>query len=51
MLAEHLGTQRAADIYAAFVADLVKRFRDVADRRILCYTPADDSWECLRWRY
>lgn len=42
-LAEFLGTKQATEVYAAFVADLVERFRDVANQRFLCYAPAEDS--------
>lgn len=38
-LAAGLGAKRAAEIYSAFVADLVERFRRTADRRILCFAP------------
>ena len=40
-LAERLGAHAAADIYRAFLADLARRLRQCADRRVLCYTPAD----------
>lgn len=40
-LAAVLGEQRATELYASFVADLVARFRAFADRRILCYAPND----------
>lgn len=38
-LAAELGDGRAAEIYAAFVADLVARFRQTADTRTLCFSP------------
>lgn len=39
-LAVELGAGRAAAVYAAFIADLVERFRGNADRRVLCFAPA-----------
>jgi rSAM/selenodomain-associated transferase 1 len=42
-LSAELGAGRTAAIYAAFVADLVERFRDVAERRVLCFAPATDN--------
>ena len=39
-LAAAWGKQRAADLYAAFVADTLDQFRSTADRRWICYTPA-----------
>jgi rSAM/selenodomain-associated transferase 1 len=41
-LGRSLGDARAAELYAAFVADLAARFARVADRRVLAYAP-DDS--------
>ncbi len=38
-LAEAVGAEQAVEIYAAFVVDLVERFRRAADRRVLCFTP------------
>jgi len=38
-LAAEIGAERAADLYAAFVVDLVARFRDAGNRRFLCYAP------------
>ncbi|MFQ5733715.1 MAG: TIGR04282 family arsenosugar biosynthesis glycosyltransferase [Planctomycetaceae bacterium] len=38
-LAAGLGDQRAAELYAAFVGDLIDRFGAAADRRILAYAP------------
>jgi hypothetical protein len=38
-LAAEVGDERAAEIYAAFVADSVARFRQTADERILCFSP------------
>jgi uncharacterized protein len=40
-LAADVGDDAAASIYAAFVGDLLERFRDVGDRRIVGYAPAD----------
>lgn len=42
-LAETLGSERAAALYAAFTADLVARFRTAADRRFLCYAPDEET--------
>jgi hypothetical protein len=42
-LATALGDQRAAELYASFLADIVERFRTVGQRRFLCYTPSDQS--------
>lgn len=44
-LAEDLGPELAAEAYAAFVADLVERFRRTGERRVLCYTPAGQEAE------
>lgn len=44
-LARRLGGEDAAELYAAFIADLTDRFRAAADRRVLGYTPADESAE------
>lgn len=41
-LAAEIGDRLAADLYAAFVQDLIARFRDLPERRILAYTPDDD---------
>jgi len=50
-LADFLGPERAAGVYAAFVRDLVGRFGGTADRRVLCITPATDDaqtyFQCL----
>jgi uncharacterized protein len=40
-LAAALGPDAAATLYAAFTQDIVARFRHVAARRILAFTPAD----------
>jgi rSAM/selenodomain-associated transferase 1 len=40
-LAAELGEQRAAAIYAAFLSDLVGRFRRTGTQRFLCFTPDD----------
>lgn len=42
-LADELGPEWAAQIYAAFLADVVDRFRNAADRKILGYSPANDE--------
>jgi rSAM/selenodomain-associated transferase 1 len=39
-LAAALGPKLSAEFYSAFVADLTARFRAVAGRRVLCYSPA-----------
>ena len=41
-LADDVGPDHAARLYAAFITDIAERFRTFADRRFLCYTP-DDS--------
>ena len=41
-LAAEVGDRLAADLYAAFVQDLIARFRDLPERRILAYTPDDE---------
>lgn len=38
-LAAEVGTDHACRLYAAFLADLVSRFRETGDHRILAYTP------------
>jgi hypothetical protein len=38
-LAAELGNERAAKVYAAFIADIVARFRQTADGRYLCFSP------------
>ncbi len=40
--AAQVGHELAAQLYLAFLMDLVPRFRDVATRRVLAYTPNDD---------
>ena len=42
-LAADVGDRMAAEIYAAFTADVLERFAKTADRRFLCYAP--DSLE------
>ena len=42
-IAAELGGQRAAEIYAAFVADVVARFQLTADERYLCFAPSQDE--------
>jgi hypothetical protein len=47
-LAAKLGDERAAEIYAAFIADIVIRFRQTADERSLCFSPDSiSSRECF----
>lgn len=41
-LAADIGDDGAAELYAAFTADVVERFRDVADERYLWITPRDE---------
>lgn len=38
-LASALGPERATAVYAAFVSDIVSRFRRVADRRVIGFSP------------
>jgi len=38
-LAVDLGANPAAELYAAFQADLAVRFRELGSRRVLCFTP------------
>lgn len=38
-LAADLGANPAAELYAAFQADLVDRFREFGSRRVLCFSP------------
>ncbi|MEX2287574.1 MAG: hypothetical protein WD648_10830, partial [Planctomycetaceae bacterium] len=38
-LAKEIGNECAARLYEAFTADIVARFRQTAERRVLCYTP------------
>ncbi|HUG93895.1 MAG TPA: TIGR04282 family arsenosugar biosynthesis glycosyltransferase [Planctomycetaceae bacterium] len=40
-LAAEWGNERAAELYAAFVADTMDRFRTTGDRRFVGYTPDD----------
>ena len=42
-LAADWGADHAAELYSAFIDDLVDRFRQTADRRVLCYTPNDTA--------
>ncbi len=42
-LTAELGSQGAAEIYAAFIADLAARFRMTADKRALCFSPDTDA--------
>lgn len=42
-LAAEIGDVAAAELYAAFTADLVDRFRRLDARRVLCISPADDA--------
>ncbi|MBC7815343.1 MAG: TIGR04282 family arsenosugar biosynthesis glycosyltransferase [Planctomycetaceae bacterium] len=41
-LAAQVGNELASRLYRAFLMDLVPRFRDIAVRRVLAYTPNDD---------
>lgn len=41
-LAAEIGDRLAADLYAAFVQDLIARFHDLPERRVLAYSPNDD---------
>ena len=41
-LATAIGDRLAADLYAAFLADLIPRFQHVAARRVLAYAPDDE---------
>ncbi len=41
-LAAEIGDRLAADLYAAFLQDLMARFRNLPERRILAYTPDDE---------
>src|SRR4051812_36352091 len=41
-LAKDIGEDRAARLYEAFTADVVARFRQITDRRFLCYAPNTD---------
>jgi len=41
-LAEAIGDELAAELYAAFLSDVVARFRKINARRILAYTPNDE---------
>jgi rSAM/selenodomain-associated transferase 1 len=45
-LAAELGEQRACAIYAAFLADLVARFRRTGTQRLLCFTPQNRDSRC-----
>ncbi len=42
-LADDIGSQQAATIYGSFIEDIVARFRSCADRRLLCYAPAEGT--------
>jgi len=42
-LASSVGDDMAARLYEAFVADLADRFRNVGDRRVLCFAPNDEQ--------
>ena len=41
-LAAAIGETSAAELYRAFLSDLIERFRRTADRRVLACSPADD---------
>lgn len=48
-LAESIGDEAAAELYAAFLNDLIDRFRAVADRRVLAFAPQTASAaDCFR---
>ena len=40
-LADAVGPEQAARLSAAFITDIAERFRNLADRRFLCYAPDD----------
>lgn len=42
-LAAVIGDAQAAELYRAFLTDLIERFRRIGDRRVLAYSPADDT--------
>jgi rSAM/selenodomain-associated transferase 1 len=42
-LAEELGADRAAAVYATFIVGLTDQFRSTAETRVLCYSPATDE--------
>ena len=42
-LAASIGDAPAAELYRAFLTDLIERFRGTGDRRVLAYSPADDA--------
>jgi len=42
-LAAEIGDRLAADLYAAFVQDLIARFQDLPERRVLAYSPNDET--------
>jgi rSAM/selenodomain-associated transferase 1 len=44
-LAKTVGPEKAAEIYEAFLHDLIERFRHTADRRFLCYAPRGSEGE------
>jgi rSAM/selenodomain-associated transferase 1 len=44
-LAKTVGDEKAAEIYEAFLSDLIERFRHTADRRFLCYAPRGSEVE------
>lgn len=41
-LAATIGDVPAAELYRAFLSDVIERFRRTGDRRVLAYSPADD---------
>ncbi|MBC7855275.1 MAG: TIGR04282 family arsenosugar biosynthesis glycosyltransferase [Pirellulaceae bacterium] len=49
-LAASIGNEAAAALHRHFVQTLLNRFQNIADRQILCFTPADsaDSFRLLR---
>jgi rSAM/selenodomain-associated transferase 1 len=46
-LAAELGAKRAAELYAAFIADIADRFREIGAERTLCFSP--DSADSRRY--
>ncbi|MCA9027100.1 MAG: TIGR04282 family arsenosugar biosynthesis glycosyltransferase [Planctomycetaceae bacterium] len=44
-LAASIGADAAASIYAAFLGDIIGRFADIADHRVIAFSPADPPAE------
>ncbi len=42
-LAADIGPENAAAVYAAFIDDLLARFHETADTRLLCYSPQTET--------